>query len=359
MGPNLKHKLRSGVALSLTVAALFVVMTGCHSVQRRANLHRFEFKQPHMGTLFGIVLYATEEAKASEASNAAFARIAALERMMTDYDPESELMQLRQKPVGRPIRVSDELFGVLQKSQRLAKLSDGAFDITVGPLVRLWRRARRREALPAPEMLARAHAAVGYRKLKLDARNKTVTLTVPNMQLDLGGIGKGYAADKALKVLESHGITRALVAASGDIAVGDPPPGQNGWRVGIGAIDRDGELATNLLLRNAAISTSGDTEQFVEIDGKRYSHIADPRTGIGLTERLQVSIVAKHAADTDSFATAVSILGVTRGLALVESQKGMEALLLRKEGDQETERFESSGFSKLPRAPAEKLAERD
>jgi len=156
--------------------------------------------------------------------------------MMTDYDPESELMQLCQKPFGQPVHVSDELFEVLQESQRVAELSDGAFDVTVGPVIRLWRRARRTEILPPAEALARARESVGYKKLKLDSRRKTVTLTVPNMQLDLGGIAKGYAADKALEVLKSHGINRALVAASGDIAAGDPPPGTRGWRVGVGAL---------------------------------------------------------------------------------------------------------------------------
>jgi len=310
-----------------------------------------------MGTLFTIILYSPDEAKARAASNAAFRRIAGLEEMMTDYDPESELMQLCAKPVGRPVPVSGELFQLLQKSQRLAKLSNGAFDVTVGPAVRLWRRARRREALPDPDLLARALAAVGWRKLKLDARNKSVTLSSPNMQLDLGGIGKGYAADKALEVLQSHGIPRALVAASGDIVVGDPPPERRGWRVGIGAMGKSqNELARNLVLRNKAISTSGDTAQFVEIGGKRYSHIVDPRTGIGLTERLQVSVVARHATDTDSLATAVSILGVERGLALVESQRGAEALIVCKHGER-TETFESPGFGKLARSPAEKLAE--
>jgi len=332
------------------------VTSDLETQQLHSNLHRFEFKQPHMGTLFTITLYAPDETQARAASDAAFAKIAALDRMMTDYDPESELMRLCQKPAGQPVRVSDELFDVLQKAQRVAELSDGAFDVTVGPVVRLWRRARRAETLPPAEMLSRAREAVGWRKLKLGSRKQTVTLTVPNMQLDLGGIGKGYAADKALEVLKRRGITRALVAASGDIVVGDPPPGQHGWRVGIGAMDeRRSELARNLLLRNAAVSTSGDTEQFVEIGGKRYSHILDPRTGVGLTERLQVSVIAKHAADTDAFDTTVSVLGVKRGLALVDSQPGLAAFILRKEG-QGTEVFESRRFKKIPRADAERLA---
>ena len=315
-----------------------------------SRLQRFEFQQPHMGTLFTLTLYAPDAARARAASEAAFARIAALDRMMTDYDPARELMQLCQKPLGQPVRVSDDLFEVLQKSQRLAELTDGAFDVTLGPVVRLWRRARRTETLPDPDQLARAREAVGYRKLKLDPRNRTVTLAAPNMQLDLGGIAKGYAADQALEVLKGQGLPRALVAASGDIAMGDPAPGKRAWTIGVGALDGVQRAeATKVLLSHAAVSTSGDTEQFVEIEGRRYSHIIDPRTGLGLTERLQVSVVSKRATDTDSFATAVSVLGVERGLALVESQPGLAALILRKNGDK-TEVFESRRFKRIPRA---------
>jgi len=315
----------------------------------RGVLSRYEFKQPHMGTLFTITLYAPDEAKAREACEAAFAKVAALDRMMTDYDPESELMQICQKPVGQPVRVSDELFEVLEKSQRLAELTDGAFDVTVGPVVRLWRRARRTGTLPSAEMLARAREPVGWRKLQLDPAAKTVTLIVPNMQLDLGGIAKGYAADKALEILKGRGLPRALVAASGDIAAGEPPPGQRGWRVGIGNLNaKEPAFAQTILLNDAAVSTSGDTEQFVEIGGKRYSHIVDPRTGIGLTERMQVSISAKRAADTDGFAKEVCVVGVEAGVALVESQPGMAAFILYMTGEH-TQMRESRLFRKTPR----------
>jgi thiamine biosynthesis lipoprotein len=260
---------------------------------------------------------------------------------MTDYDPESELMQLSRKPVGEPIRVSDELFAILQKSQHVAGLSDGAFDVTIGPVVRQWRRARRTETLPSPEALARVREPVGWGKLKLDPGQQTVTLAVPDMQLDLGGIAKGYAADQALAVLQSLGLPRALVAASGDIAVGDPPPGKRNWRVAVGKLDAaNGKPARILFLNNAAVSTSGDAEQFVEIGGRRYSHIVDPHTGVGLTERLQVTVVGRRATDTDAFATAVSVLGLKRGLALVESQPGLEGILVQKT-ERETKTFTS------------------
>ena len=331
---------------------------------RAPELQRFEFHRPFMGTLFRVILYAGNEPAARAAAETAFGRIAALENVLSDYDPDSELMRLCQSPPGQPVRVSVELFDVLERAQRLAAATDGAFDVTIGPLARLWRRARRTGELPPAEALARARESVGWQKLRLDPRRRTVTLLAARMQLDLGGIGKGYAADAALAALKRCGVSRALVAASGDIAVGDPPPGTRGWRVSIGAPEHDaprgGErepggsssppsIVETLLLQNAGISTSGDAEQFVDIGGRRYSHILDPRTGLGLTERIQVTIVARRATDSDSVATAVSVLGVERGLALVEQRRDLAALILRNV-DGRIERHVSRRFFKIPRA---------
>lgn len=309
-------------------ASLLMVLlgAGCLTAAKQP-LQRFEFQQPHMGTLFTITLYATNEVSARAAADAAFAKVATLNQMMTDYDPESELMKLCRRPVGEPVRVSAELFEVLAEARRVAELSDGAFDPTIGPVVRLWRRARRMEVLPTPEQLEHARAAVGWQKFLLDTKNQTVTLLATNMQLDLGGIAKGYAADAALKVLRERGIRSALVAASGDIAIGDAPPGEGGWRVSIGTpFKREGEART-LLLKNAAVSTAGDAEQSVVINGVRYSHIVDPRTGMGLTNRCQVSVIAPHAVQTDVFDTTASILGVEAGRKLIQSQPGLSAII--------------------------------
>lgn len=323
-------------------------LVGCRTSAPNVALQRFQFQSPHMGTLFTITLFAPDRLTATNAAHAAFARIAALERTMTDYDPESELMRLCQQPPGAPTRVSADLFDALQNAQHFAKISDGAFDFTVGPYVRLWRRARRTRVLPPPESLARARQAVGYWKVKLDARTRTVTLLAPNMQLDLGGIGKGYAADQALAVLRRLGIRRALVAASGDIALGDPPPGKPGWRVGIGEVDAPSrQLGMQLLLRNAAVSTSGDTEQFVEIHGVRYSHIINPKTGVALTNRIQATIVAPKATRTEGLSKPVCVLGVPAGLAFIDRFPKAAALVATKE-DGKLVLYPSSRFGRIP-----------
>src|SRR5262249_14068168 len=154
-----------------------------------------------------------------------------------------------------PVAVSSELFTVLTKAQEVSKKSDGAFDVTVGPVVRLWRLARRTGRMPDVEEVAKARTLVGYRNVRLDAAAKTVQLLKPGMPLDLGGIAKGYSADEALTVLKEHGINSALVAAGGDIAVSGPPPGKEGWDVAIAPLD-PGDASPHLLLSGAAVSTS-------------------------------------------------------------------------------------------------------
>ena len=328
-------------------AAVLIVVAGCRSPSSNQSLQRFQFSSPHMGTLFRVTLYAPDKTAAEQAAQAAFRRIAAVEDIMSDYQADSELMRLCEQPVGQPVRVSAELFDVLQQAQKYSELSDGAFGVTVGPYVRLWRFARKKKVLPTSEELAAARAAVGWRNLRLDRQARTATLLVPNMRLDLGGIAKGYAADEALKLLKGRGLDRALVAASGDIAVGNPPPGQSGWKVAIAGMEgRTNEFARTVLLRNAGISTSGDIEQAIEIDGVRYSHIVSPATGLGLTNRIQVTVIAPNATTTDALATGVSVLGALRGLALIDSLPHTAALILTKE-DAETRSFASRRFSAI------------
>src|SRR5262249_25543131 len=295
------------------------------------KLARFTFTEPHMGTMFKIILYAPDEPTANRVVKAAFQRIATLDAIMSDYRSTSELMQLCRKAGGDPVLVSEPLFYVLARAQEVSRLSDGAFDVTVGPVVRLWRRARKTQQLPDPQKLAQARALVGYQNIRLDEPAHTVQLLKPGMQLDLGGIAKGYAADEALRVLEQHGIPRALVAAGGDIAVSGPPPDAEGWNVGIAPLeDPNRKPSRYLLLHDAAVSTAGDAAQYVEIDGKRYSHIVDPRTGIGLVGRQSVTVVARHGIMADSLTKVVSVLGPERGLAITEGLEGVSALAVRK-----------------------------
>ncbi len=293
-------------------------------------LSRFEFESKHMGTTFRIVLHAADEKTAKAAADAGFARVAALDRCMSDYKRDSELMKLCaafRTEVGPPVPVSDDLFAVLWQAKELSRLSDGAFDITVGPVVQLWRHARRTQQLPDKDELAAALRKVGWRNVELDPAKKTVRLLVPGMQLDLGGIAKGYAADAVLALLRQRfGITRVLVAAAGDITCGDPPPGRDHWDVDIAPIAR-GQQPRRLRLANAAASTSGDLEQFVEIGGVRYSHVVDPRTGLGVTGRRSVTVIAPRGVTADSMTKAVMLMPAGRGLELVDATAGAAAYI--------------------------------
>jgi thiamine biosynthesis lipoprotein len=308
---------------------------------------RFTFTEPHMGTAFKIIVYASDEAAANKSAKAAFQRIAELDGIMSDYRPASELMQLCKNAGGEPVKVSDDLFYVLSKAQQVAERSDGAFDVTVGPVVRLWRVARKTRTLPDPEKLKAALELVGYKNVKIDAKAHTIQLLKAGMQLDLGGIAKGYAADEGLKTLEEHGVKSALVAAGGDIAVSDAPPDAAGWTVAIAPLaDLKSKPARSLLLKNAAVSTSGDTEQYVEIAGIRYSHIVDPKTGMGLIGRQSVTVTARHGIDSDSLTKVVSVWGPKRGLEFIEKTPGAEAFIVRKtDGGEAT--YQTKEFSKL------------
>ena len=291
-----------------------------------APLERFEFSQPQMGTIVRIVLYARDLPSAKHAADAAFARIAALDETLSDYRDTSEVTRVSRASGGDPVAVSDDLFRVLRASQSLARASDGAFDVTAGPLILLWRAARRHHELPDDESVRSARARTGFAHLELDDARRTVRLRVAGMQLDLGGIAKGFAADEAARVLSRLGIARALVAAGGDIVAMDAPPGKSGWTVAIAGVEAAD--AGSVSLRHAAVSTSGDAEQFVEIGGVRYSHIIDPRTGRALTGRSSVTVVAADGMTSDSLATAVSVLGREKGIPLVDATDGAAALLV-------------------------------
>lgn len=301
-------------------------------------LRRFEYSEVAMGVRARVVLYAADEASAQKAARAAYDRIARLEDIMSDYRPTSELMQLSAKAGGPAVKVSPELLFILQKSQDLAKRSGGAFDVTVGPVVKLWRKARKSGAMPPKGELTAARKLVGWRKVHIDPKGSRVRLDTPRMQLDLGGIAKGYACDEAIRALKQNGVKSALVEMGGDIVVSGAPPGKKGWEIEVADADAKpsfdklrmtGGKLRMLTLSNAAVSSSGDTEQFVVIGGKRYSHIVDPRTGLGLRDRIAVTVVAPDGITSDGLSTAISVLGERKGRALAKTYPGISVYVRR------------------------------
>jgi len=326
--PHLSSLIYRGLFCALAVG--MVLLNPAFAEENSpVSLERFEFEQPQMGVKFKLLFYAIDEKTANFAANAAFAQIAALDQKLSDYNPQSELNRLsRTAGRGEKVAVSDDLWQVLVAAEQISQQSAGAFDVTVGPAVRLWRRARRSQKMPSVERLEQARQAIGYRFIELDPERQEVELTQPGMQLDLGAIAKGYAADRALQVLKEHGIGRAMVDASGDLALGTPPPGQPGWRIGIAPLAADAPPSRYYELSHCGVATSGDAWQFVELEGKRYSHIVDPHTALGLTERSSVTIIAKNGMLADSLASAVSVLGLQRGLELVDSIPDAAAVIV-------------------------------
>lgn len=250
-----------------------------------APFERLELTEPHMGTLVRITVESQHPARARAAMKQAFQRIRELDMRLSNYQPDSEVNHFD------PDRVSGDLRPPLELARRLTRETDGAFDPTQTALFDLWREARRLKQMPTAVAIAAAKSSKSGR-------------------LDLGGIAKGYAADEARSVLREAGESRVLIAASGDLVAGDPPPRQAAWRIALEPVGR------TIALRRAAVSTSGDTEQFLEANGQRYSHIIDPRTGLGLTNGVVASVVANNGMLADALATVVCLLGVPAGTRL-------------------------------------------
>jgi thiamine biosynthesis lipoprotein len=307
----------------LLLVACFLALGACAT--GRGSLHRFEYAEIIMGVEARITLFSGDEADARVAARAAFDRMGDLDAVMSDYRRDSELFRVCRAGARRSIPVSADLFDILSRAQEVSAASDGAFDVTIGPLVGLWREARRTGRLPSPHAIAEAQSRTGWRHLVLDDASRAIEFRKDGMRLDLGGIGKGYAADEAIRVLAAAGAPSCLVDLGGDIAAGAPPPGHAAWRIAIAS--SDSEMTRMFDLAHAAVATSGDVEQHVEIGGVRYSHIVDPTTGLGLANRAQVTVIAPNATTADALASAVSVLGPERGLALIDSRPGAAAMI--------------------------------
>lgn len=277
-----------------------------------------------MGTRFALTCHHPDETLVRKAIAAAFEEADKINTVASDYIADSELLSLSRQPVGQPTRVSPLLFSLVKEARNYAEKTEGLFDPTLGPLTKLWRESRRRKTLPAPEILAKARAACGWKHLSLDEKESTITFAVPGMRLDLGGIAKGQAADTMLAVLVKHDIPSSSVTAGGDVRLGDPPPGEKGWKIGVRTSDRNRDSDT-LLLSNCAVSTSGDLQQFIEISGIRYAHIIDPATGLGTTRHVAATVIAPNSTMSDALATACCIADAARAADLA---KGMGARLI-------------------------------
>jgi len=288
-----------------------------------------------MGTFAHIVAVAEDSGTAKKCVRAALEEIHRVDELMSDYKSDSEISRVNRDGAKMAVRVSESTYEVLQRSIKFSEMTGGAFDISVGPLVTLFRKAKESKIAPSEEQIALARSKVGFEKLKLDSENKTVQFSDNGMLLDLGGIAKGYAIDKAIEAALRCGAIGAMVDIGGDVrCFGLPPKGKDHWLIGLqnpnSAIEgiSGGGLLLVLKITNEAVATSGDYQQFVFIEGKRYSHIMDRRTGTSAEGLSSVTIIADNATDADALATSVSVMGAEKGLALIEKLPNTEAIMI-------------------------------
>ena len=288
-----------------------------------------------MGTFARIVVVAKDAATGAECVEAALAEIRKVDELMSDYKDDSEISRVNNQAAQRAVAVSQSTFEVLQKSIEFSKLTDGAFDVTLGPLVDLFHKAKKERSAPTQEQIEQAKEKVGFEKLILGSENRTVRFAVDGMRLDLGGIAKGYGVDKAVEAARRCGAVGIMVDIGGDVrSLGEPPEGRDHWRIGLQDPNvsvegvSGGGLVLTLNVTDAAVATSGDYQQFVMIEGKRYSHIMNRKTGTSVDGLSSVTIIADNATDADALATSVSVMGPEKGLALIEKLPNTEAILM-------------------------------
>jgi len=288
-----------------------------------------------MGTFGRIVVIAPNHSVAKRALEAALARQQRIEALMSFHNPSSELSRLNEQAYHEPVQLSEETFEVIARSLQFSKLTDGAFDITVGVLEKLWADAAQSGRVPSPEQLQQARSKLGWQKVHLDAAIHTIRFATEGMKLDLGGIAKGYAIDESIEAMRKAGASAGMVDIGGDIrCFGIPPQGGGGWRIGLQRPEESpepigpGEPVLVLQLTDMAVATSGNYRRFVVVAGQKHSHILNTRTGQSCDKLASVTIIAKEAITADALATAVSVLGLSKGLALIEAADGIEAIII-------------------------------
>ena len=317
--------------LIIVVTLLLTAIAACVKEEKDSSSQprRYEATREMMGTFVTVTVWAQTEQQANLAINAAFAPIKEVDRTMSDYNPESELSKINREASDHPVKTSDRMMDVLKASMMYSELTDGAFDISMRPLKKLWKSAEQSGIAPDDETIESVLGSVGYRDIELDEQTKTVRFLKKGMALDLGAIAKGYSADLAAAELKRLNIPAGLVNVGGNILVHGLPPGSTTWKIGI--IDpakRDERLPQVVHVAAGAVATSGDYERFFEIGAKRYSHIFDPRTGRPVEHISSVTVVATDGITSDALSTALSVMGPDAGLSFASKLAGVEAMFI-------------------------------
>jgi FAD:protein FMN transferase len=282
-----------------------------------------------MGNHFEISVVSDDEAWAEERIDMAVDEIRRIERVLTTFKEDSETALINQNAGIKPVKVSQEVFRLIERSKRISEITQGAFDISYGSIdKRLWNFDKNMTSLPDPKLAKQMVRLINYRNIILDEEHQTVFLKEEGMRIGFGGIGKGYAAEMAKAVMQNAGVTSGVVNASGDLAAWGHQPDGKPWTIGIVHPDAAHMPFSYMNVTNMAVATSGNYEKFVIIDGKKYSHTINPRTGLPVKGIKSVTIISPNAELCDALATPVTIMGVTAGMHLVNQLKGIECVII-------------------------------
>lgn len=286
-----------------------------------------------MGTVLEFKVYCEEGREScNNAVFEAYSEVKRLDDMLSNYKPDSRLSEINSLAGNGRVPVPPEFFELTRRSLYFSYLTDGAFDITVGRLIDLWRMGQRKNVIPDSETIKKTVSeCVGFRKVELYPAKGEIDIKSPCLSLDFGGIGKGYAVDRAVRILKSRGIKSGIVNFSGNMYAIGSPPGEKGWIVGVQHPRKNDRVLTLIEIRDMAVSTSGDYERYFEIRGRRFSHIVDPRTGLPVSSVPSVTVVAGNATDADALSTGISVLGKREGIRILSDLDGVGAMIVTEE----------------------------
>jgi len=314
-----RYSPRSYAPLFLLLALLIALPA--HTAELFMRSH------PAMGSSFTIYLYAKDSAQAAAVFEAAFEEVERLEEALSNYRESSELSRINRLAGSEAVTTDPEVFGLLETSLDYSRKTNGAFDITVGPLMKAWGFFRASGHYPSQSELDDARAKVGWQNVHLDPANRTVRFSKPGVELDLGAIGKGYTVDRIVSILREAGIESALVdAGSSTLYALGAPPGKNGWVVRVPRPGHRDQTVSTVLLRDASLSTSGSYEKFFRLNGRIYCHILNPHTGRPVEGMLQTSVIARDGTTTDALSTSMFVMGPQAGKALLSTSPGAAGL---------------------------------
>jgi len=326
----LPSQLRSA-GLCLVVPMILMLAQGCVGLGSEHPPVLLKRAQMHMGTVVSITAVASNKDAAQAAVQAGFQEIKRLEQLLSTWRPDSDLSRVNSAAGERPVRVSEETFELVARSLEIAQMTEGGFNIAVGPAVEAWS-VTERQQIPSLRDLEQLQPLVDWRVIQLDAGERTIFLPRRGMRIDVGGIGKGYAADRAANVMKQVGGFGGVVALSGDIKTFGNLPEQGGFPVGVRHPRREGSLLATITLKNEAISTAGDYERYFERDGVRYHHILDPVTLQPARECQSVTVVASDGTTADGLDTGLFVMGRERAMELIERLPGVGAIIVDRDG---------------------------